>query len=52
MEHVGIHSVGTHHKKFGEKTKRMKIYFAECRRETLGKGFFANLYRVLVNELC
>jgi hypothetical protein len=30
MEHVGQHSVGTNHKKFGWKMKKMKINFAEC----------------------
>jgi hypothetical protein len=38
MEHVGLHSVVKHHKKFGGKKKRkMKTFFAECQRETLGK---------------
>jgi hypothetical protein len=30
MVHVGLHSVGTYHKKFGCQNKKIKIYFAEC----------------------
>jgi hypothetical protein len=41
MIHVGLHSVGTYHKKFGRQNKKIKIYFAECLEMTLGKEFFA-----------
>jgi hypothetical protein len=37
MIHVGLHSVGTYHKKFGRQNKKTKIYFAECLEKTLGK---------------
>jgi hypothetical protein len=30
MVHVGLHSVGTYHKKFGWENKKIKMYFAEC----------------------
>ena len=30
MVHVGLHSVGTYHKKFGKQNKKIKIYFVEC----------------------
>lgn len=32
MEHVGLYSIGTNHKKFNEKRIKIKIkiYFAEC----------------------
>jgi hypothetical protein len=30
MVHVGLHSVGTHHKKFGWENKKIQMYFAEC----------------------
>jgi hypothetical protein len=45
MVHVGLHSVGTYHKKFGGQNKKIKIYFAECPQKTLGKD---TLYRVPV----
>jgi hypothetical protein len=41
MIHVGLHSVGTHHKKFERQNKKIKIYFAECLEMTLGKVCFA-----------
>jgi hypothetical protein len=41
MIHVGLHSVGTYHKKFGRQNKKNKIYFAECLGMTLGKASFA-----------
>ena len=41
MVHVGLHSVGTCHKKFGCKNKKIKICFAECQKKTLGKQGFA-----------
>jgi hypothetical protein len=41
MVHVGLHSVGTNHKKFGWKKKKRKIYFAECPKLTLGKAHCA-----------
>jgi hypothetical protein len=41
MIHVGLHSVGTYHKKFGRQNKKIKIYFAECLEMTLGKASFA-----------
>jgi hypothetical protein len=37
MIHVGLHSVGTYHKKFGRQNKKIKIYFVECLEMTLGK---------------
>jgi hypothetical protein len=40
MVHVGLHSVGTYHKKFGWENK-IKMYFAECPEMTLGKEAFA-----------
>jgi hypothetical protein len=39
MIHVGLHSVGTHHKKVWFK-KTIKICFAECQHKTLGKEVF------------
>jgi hypothetical protein len=41
MTHVGLHSVGTYHKKFGRQNKKIKIYLAECLMKTLGKDSFA-----------
>jgi hypothetical protein len=41
MIHVGLHSVGTYHKKFGRQNKKIKKYFAECLEKTLGKVSFA-----------
>jgi hypothetical protein len=41
MIHVGLHSVGTYHKKFGRQNKKIKIYFVECLEKTLGKEGFA-----------
>jgi hypothetical protein len=42
MIHVGLHSVGTYHKKFRRQNqKKTKIYFAECLEKTLGKVSFA-----------
>jgi hypothetical protein len=40
MIHVGLHSVGTYHKKFGRQNKKIKIYFAECLEMILGKASF------------
>jgi ribosomal protein S17 len=40
MIHVGLHSVGTYHKKFVRQNKKIKIYFAECLEMTLGKASF------------
>jgi hypothetical protein len=40
MIHVGLHSVGTYHKKFGRQNQKIKIYFAECLDKTLGKELF------------
>jgi hypothetical protein len=37
MVHVGLHSVGTYHKKFGGQNKKIKMYFAECSEMTLGE---------------
>jgi hypothetical protein len=37
--HVGLHSVGTYHKKFGWEKKKIKKYFAEHPEMTLGKAF-------------
>jgi hypothetical protein len=37
MVHVGLHSVGAYHKKFGGQNKKIKICFAECPQKTLGK---------------
>jgi hypothetical protein len=37
MVHVGLHSVGTYHKKYGWEKKKIKnIYFAECPKMALG----------------
>jgi PleD family two-component response regulator len=41
MEHVSLHSVGTNHKRFGSKKKKMEINFAECPNKTLDKTCFA-----------
>jgi hypothetical protein len=42
MVHVGLHSVGIYHKKFGwENKNKIKMYFAECPEITLGKEAFA-----------
>jgi hypothetical protein len=41
MIHVSLHSVGTYHKKLGDKIKKIKIYFAECLEKTLGEESFA-----------
>ena len=41
MVHVGLYSVGTHHKNFGWENKKIKMYFAECPEMTLGKVSFA-----------
>jgi hypothetical protein len=41
MIHVGLHSIGTYHKKFGRQNKKIKIYFVECLEKTLGKESFA-----------
>ena len=50
MVHVGLHSVGTYHKKVGWENKKMyfvecqpvdtqqRIFFAECQCSALGKG--------------
>jgi hypothetical protein len=38
MVHVGLHSVGTYHKKFGWQKRKRKMYFAECPEMTLGKA--------------
>jgi hypothetical protein len=40
MVHLGLHNVGTYHKKFGWQNK--KIYFAECPE---GETRQSNLYR-------
>jgi hypothetical protein len=40
MVHVGLYSVGTHHKNFGWENKKIKMYFAECTEMTLGKVAF------------
>jgi hypothetical protein len=34
IEHVILHSVGTNHKNFGWKKKKMEIYFVECPRHS------------------
>jgi hypothetical protein len=41
MIHVGLDSVGTHHKNFERQNKKINIYFAECPGMTLGKVRFA-----------
>jgi hypothetical protein len=41
MEHVSLNSVGTYHKNFGWKKKKIKIYFVECHPRTLGKVWLA-----------
>jgi hypothetical protein len=40
MVHVGLYSVGTHHKKIGRENKKIKMYFVECPEMTLGKEAF------------
>ena len=41
MVHVGLHSVGTYHKKFGWEKKKIKIYFVECKAwDTRQSSFF------------
>jgi hypothetical protein len=40
MIHVGLHSVGTYHKKFGRQNKKIKIYFTECLEKTPSKENF------------
>jgi hypothetical protein len=40
MVHVSLNSVATYHKKFDWGKKKIKIYFAECPRMTLGKAYF------------
>jgi hypothetical protein len=37
MVHVGLHSLVTYHKKFGDQNKKIKICFAECLHRALGK---------------
>ena len=46
MIHVGLHSVGTYHKKFGRQNKKIKIYFAECPKKALGKDYSAECQTV------
>jgi hypothetical protein len=46
MVHVGLHSVETYHKKFGWQNKKIKIYFAECPRQALGKAYSAECQTV------
>jgi hypothetical protein len=41
MIHVGLHSVGTYHKKFGRQNKRNKNILCRVSRVALGKEFFA-----------
>jgi hypothetical protein len=41
IEHVSLHSVGTNHKKFGYKKKKIEIYFFECLGKALDKTCFA-----------
>jgi hypothetical protein len=36
MVHVGLHTVGTHPKKFGKGKEKIEICFAECPKVTLG----------------
>jgi hypothetical protein len=43
IEHLGLCNVGTHHKKFGGKKEKRKIYFAEYQRKTFNTTL---LYRV------
>jgi hypothetical protein len=43
MVHVGLHSVGTYHKKFGGQNKKIKICFAKCPLKTLGKDFLCRV---------
>jgi hypothetical protein len=35
MVHVGLHSVGTYHKRFGCEKKKIKIYFVERQKKAL-----------------
>jgi hypothetical protein len=50
MVHVGLHSVGTYHKKFGWQNKKIKIYFAECPRKALGKACSAECQRGAIGK--
>jgi hypothetical protein len=40
MKHLGLHSIGTNHKKFGWEKKKIKMYIAECTRMELDKARF------------
>jgi hypothetical protein len=46
MVHVGLHSVGTYHKKFSCQNLKIKICFAECLKKALGKEVFAECQQV------
>jgi hypothetical protein len=48
MVHVGLYSVGTHHKKFGWENKKIKKSFAECPLKTLGKDFLCRVLGITV----
>jgi hypothetical protein len=41
MVHVGLHSVGTYHKKFGCQNKKNKNMLCRVPKKALGKEFFA-----------
>jgi hypothetical protein len=44
MVHLGLHSVGTYHKKFGgQNKKKIKICFAECQQKTLGNDLLCRV---------
>jgi hypothetical protein len=55
MIHVGLHSVGTYHKKFGFQNKKNKKCFAECPKKTLGKDLLCRVPDIWLstkNPLC
>jgi hypothetical protein len=55
MVHVGLHSVGTYHKKFGGQNKKVKICFAECPQKTLGKDSLCrvpDIWHLAKRRLC
>jgi hypothetical protein len=47
MVHVGLHSVETHHKKFGGQNKKIQMYFVECQLVDTRQS---RLYRVSVGR--
>jgi hypothetical protein len=55
MVHVGLHSVGTYHKKFGGQNKKNKKCFVVCPWKTLGKDSLCrvpDIWHSAKNLLC